>query len=111
MTGVTPNNEMPEDVNTWSFLALKDPAFATSIDWDVTHLAVSAHGFSGVSFCSGDRSGGFGIMAASQDGLSDCDGDCLLRVVAHGCDVLVHPGGREGEPRLLHCQAQLAGEL
>lgn len=87
-------------------------------EWDVTHLAVGKNGYSGVSFCSGDRSGvwfegtahiadalehrnqfgdqskaqaylddiefaqtnglnadGRGIIAASKNGLSDCDGD------------------------------------
>jgi hypothetical protein len=117
--GVTPNNqEQPEDVNSWSYLALEDPAYASSIDWDITHLAVTAHGFPGVSFCRGDRSGvwfegtahladaletrhrrgdaaraaayladirhaqadgpntdGEGIIAASKNYLSDCDGD------------------------------------
>ena len=117
--GVTPNtSEQPEDVNSWSYLALQDPAFSSSIDWDVHHLSVSADGFSGVSFCLGDRSGvwfegtahladalelrhgngdvtlanqylsdvqfaqtngpngdGLGIIAASKDALSDCDGD------------------------------------
>ncbi len=117
--GVTPNDtEHPEDVDSWSYLALGDPAYSSSIDWDVTNLAVTAGGFSGVSFCSGDRSGvwfegtshladalemrdgpgdaaradqylsdvaeaqadgpdsdGLGIMAASKNRLSDCDGD------------------------------------
>ncbi len=117
--GVTINTgEQPEDVNSWSYLALQDPTYAASIDWDVTNLAVTAGGFSGVSFCLGDRSGvwfegtghladaleqrnapgdsalaqqyladianaqanapnpdGAGIVAASKDGLSDCDGD------------------------------------
>jgi hypothetical protein len=117
--GVTPNDtEHPEDVNSWSYLALADPSTASSLDWDVDNLAVTAGGFSGVSFCSGDLSGvwfegtahladalelrgdagdaaqaaqyladlvqaqtagpdndGMGIMAASKNGLSDCDGD------------------------------------
>jgi hypothetical protein len=117
--GVTVNAaEQPEDVNSWSYLALRDPAYAASVDWDVTHLSVSKHGFSGVSFCAGDRSGvwfegtshladalelrgapgdaslaadyladvataqaygphadGLGIVAASKNGLRDCDGD------------------------------------
>jgi hypothetical protein len=116
--GVSVNDaEQPEDVNSWSYLALADPAFASSIDWDVRNLAVTAKGFSGVSFCRGDRSGvwfegtahladalqlrngsgdrtqasaylgdiahaqvagkntdGLGIIAASKNGLSDCDG-------------------------------------
>ncbi len=56
--GVSVNtNEQPEDVNSWSYLALEDPAYSSSIDWDVHNLAVSKKGFSGVSFCLGDRSG------------------------------------------------------
>lgn len=117
--GVTPNeSEQPEDVNSWSYLALHDPTYASSLDWDVTYLAVTAGGFSGVSFCAGDRSGvwfegtahladalelrsgtgdatqagrylaevaagqsggpnsdGMGVIAASENDLSDCDGD------------------------------------
>jgi hypothetical protein len=117
--GTTPNDsEMPEDVNSWSYLALDDRTYAASLDWDVNNLSVSAAGFSGVSFCAGDRTGvwfegtahladalerrdgpgddaqadaylsdieyaqtngpnndGLGIIAASKNGLSDCDGD------------------------------------
>jgi hypothetical protein len=117
--GVTPNRPFkPEDVNSWSYLAFHNPAWAAAPSWDVTRLAVSKNGFSGVSFCSGDRSGvwfegtahladalelrnqsgdesqaqtylddlkfaqtnglnadGLGIIAASINGLSDCDGD------------------------------------
>jgi hypothetical protein len=117
--GVTPNKPFkPEDVNSWSYLAFADPRWAAAPSWDVTHLAVSEGGFSGVSFCSGDRAGvwfegtshladalelrkrpgdpaqaraylgdvayaqtngpngdGLGIIAASIDGLRDCDGE------------------------------------
>lgn len=117
--GVTPNKSFkPEDVNSWSYLAFQNPAWAAAPSWDVTNLAVSKGGFSGVSFCSGDRSGvwfegtghlaealdlrngsgdrtqaqkyigdvahaqmkgpnadGLGIIAASKNGLRDCDGD------------------------------------
>ncbi|MBV8116570.1 MAG: hypothetical protein JOZ01_01260 [Candidatus Eremiobacteraeota bacterium] len=117
--GVTPNKTFkPEDVNSWSYLAFANEQWAKAPDWDVAHLAVSQNGFSGVSFCSGDRSGvwfegtahladalehrntpgdhqkaqtyladvayaqlhglngdGLGIIAASKNGLSDCDGD------------------------------------
>ncbi len=109
---------LAEDVNSWSYLALKDPVYSGSINWDIQHLAVHADGFSGVSFCAGDRSGvwfegtshladaleirnnrgdrrqaasyladvahaqasgpntdGLGIIAASKNGLRDCDGD------------------------------------
>jgi hypothetical protein len=116
--GVTPNTaEQPEDVNSWSYLALQDPAYHSSLDWNVQHLSVSAGGFNGVSFCLGDTSGvwfegtahladalalrnssgdatlanqylsdiqfaqtngpnrdGLGVIAASKDSLSDCDG-------------------------------------
>ena len=48
---------LPEDVNSWSYLALRDPGYAASVGWDVRNLAVSAGGFSGVSFCHADRSG------------------------------------------------------
>ena len=117
--GVKPNKqEQPEDVNSWSYLALRDPSYASSVDWDVQNLSVSVGGFGGVSVCEGDKSGvwfegtahlaealelrngpgdaalaaqylsdieyaqsngpnndGLGIIAASKDGLSDCDGD------------------------------------
>jgi hypothetical protein len=112
------NEVQPEDVNSWSYLALEDPSYASSLDWDVTDLAVSAEGFAGVSFCAGDRSGvwfegtahladalalrdgpgdrelaetylsdiehaqtdglnndGLGIIAASKNYLSDCEGE------------------------------------
>jgi hypothetical protein len=56
--GVTLNNSViPEDVNTWSYLALRSPAYAASIGWDMRNLAVSADGFRGVSFCRRDRTG------------------------------------------------------
>jgi hypothetical protein len=56
--GKTPNTSFkPEDVNSWSYLAFVNPAWAAAPSWDVTNLAVSKKGFSGVSFCSGDRSG------------------------------------------------------
>ena len=56
--GITPNKSFkPEDVNSWSYLAFANPAWAAAPSWDVTNLAVSERGFHGVSFCSGDRSG------------------------------------------------------
>jgi hypothetical protein len=56
--GVTPNKPFkPEDVNSWSYLAFANPQWAAAPSWDATHLAVSEGGFSGVSFCRGDRSG------------------------------------------------------
>lgn len=56
--GVTPNDHIrPEDVNSWSYLALRDPRYAASASWDVRNLTVSAGGFTGVSFCRGSRTG------------------------------------------------------
>jgi hypothetical protein len=51
------DSDMLEDINSWSYLALRDPAYQSSVSWDVANLAVTAGGFSGVSFCSGDRTG------------------------------------------------------
>ncbi len=120
--GVTPNRRLQvEDVNSWSYLALRDPAFASSLDWVVKYLAVSKKGFSGVSFCRRGRKGvwfegtaqiadalaargaagdqeaaeryladiehaqlaglnsdGKGIVAASRDGVSDCEGEAYF---------------------------------
>jgi hypothetical protein len=56
--GTTINTStFPEDVNSWSYLAMRDPSYAAALDWDRAHLAVSRRGFAGVSFCTGDRSG------------------------------------------------------
>ncbi|WP_052069081.1 hypothetical protein [Streptacidiphilus albus] len=56
-SGVTLNKGfLPEDVNTWSYLAFKDPTYAASIDWDITNLAVTSGSFTGVSFGACDRS-------------------------------------------------------
>ena len=48
---------LPEDVNSWSYLALQDAAFAgLRSSWDVEEPARSrGRGFSGVSFCRGRR--------------------------------------------------------
>jgi hypothetical protein len=120
--GVTPNRHVQaEDVNSWSYLALRDPAFGSSLDWIVKNLAVKKKGFSGVSFCKRARKGvwfegtahladallargaagdeeaaeryladiehaqlqglnsdGKGIIAASRDGLGDCEGEAYF---------------------------------
>lgn len=117
--GVTINKTLqPEDVNTWSYLAFRNPVYAASITWDVKNLPATDGSFSGVSFATCDRTkvwfegtahladaleyrnasgdatkaaaylasitlaqttapnhDGTGIVAASHDGLSDCDGD------------------------------------
>ena len=119
--GVTTNdNPQTEDVNSWSYLALRSPAYAASVGWDVRNLASAAGKLRGVSICPGDRTGvwfegtahlaealttrtrpgdsaqaaayladiayaqahgpgedGLGIMAASKDGLTDCEGDSV----------------------------------
>jgi hypothetical protein len=119
--GVTRNDTAQvEDVNSWSYLALQDPAYAASVGWDVSNLSVPAAGYRGLSYCTGDRTGvwfegtaqvadalqlrdepgdsaqassyladlgyaqahgpnadGLGIMAASHDTLSDCQGGDL----------------------------------
>jgi hypothetical protein len=42
LDGATINtNPLPEDVNTWSFLALQEEEFAGSVDWAKTNLAVT----------------------------------------------------------------------
>ena len=118
-TGVTLNKDfLPEDVNTWTYLAFKNPTYAAAIDWDTANLAVTDGTFTGVSFGACDRTkvwfegtahladalalrnasgdatkaagylgsiqlaqttapnhNGKGIVAASRDGLSDCDSD------------------------------------
>jgi hypothetical protein len=56
-SGVTINTaDLPEDVNTWTYLAFKDPARAASIDWNAAHLAVTDGPFTGVSFAACDKS-------------------------------------------------------
>lgn len=47
---------LPEDVNTWTYLAFKDSTRAASIDWDVSNLAATDGGFTGVSFGACDKS-------------------------------------------------------
>ena len=56
--GATPNDSVrPEDVNSWSYLALRDRRYAASVGWNVRNLTVSAAGFTGVSFCRASRTG------------------------------------------------------
>lgn len=38
-------NNSPEDVNTWSYLAFQDPAYAVSVDWVKTNLATTDTSF------------------------------------------------------------------
>jgi hypothetical protein len=155
--GVTRNvDEQPEDVNSWSYLALGDSAYASSVGWDVTNLSVTNRSSSGVEFCLGDkdrgvwfegtahlvdalefrqqpgdaaraaqyladigvaqlhgRNGdGLGIIAASVNRLSDCDGDYyyaslhtgatswyLMALEAVNPFVLLSPGTAGGDRR------------
>ena len=56
--GVTPNDvTQAEDVNSWSYLALRDPGYAASISWDVRNLDSHAGRFNGVSVSTCDRGG------------------------------------------------------
>jgi hypothetical protein len=56
--GATRNDSVrPEDVNSWSYLALRDRRYAASVGWNVRNLTVSAAGFTGVSFCRASRTG------------------------------------------------------
>ncbi|GAA1148008.1 hypothetical protein F4556_000836 [Kitasatospora gansuensis] len=57
LDGVTINEDVePEDVQTWSYLATKDPAYAPAIDWTAGRMAATDGGFSGVSFSGADTS-------------------------------------------------------
>lgn len=55
--GVTVNKDfIPEDTQTWSFLALRDTTYSASIDWAAADLSATDGPFHGVSFSSSDRS-------------------------------------------------------
>jgi hypothetical protein len=56
--GVTINRSfIPEDCQSWSYLALEEAAHAGSIDWAYANLSATDGPFSGVSFSNADRSG------------------------------------------------------
>jgi hypothetical protein len=70
MDGLTINTSfIPEDCQSWSYLALKNAAYAASIDWAYTNLAATDNQFSGVSYTNADTKGvwfeGTGHMAAA----------------------------------------------
>ncbi|MFF6887961.1 hypothetical protein ACFY9F_32765 [Streptomyces sp. NPDC012421] len=119
--GTTVNRSpVPEDPQSWSYLATRDARHARSLDWALDHLAAEDGGFSGVSVSDADTSkvwfegtahmaaalgrrngdgdrdwadrllatlraaqagapnaDGYGIVAASSDGLRTGDGDTL----------------------------------
>ena len=55
--GVTPNHDnVPEDVQTWSYLATLDPAYSHSVDWAIDRLSATDGQFNGVSFSTADTS-------------------------------------------------------
>ncbi|MBT2472918.1 hypothetical protein J7E97_34985 [Streptomyces sp. ISL-66] len=57
LDGVTQNRDtVPEDVQTWSYLATLDPAYSRSIDWAATNLAATDGPYTGVSFGRTDTS-------------------------------------------------------
>jgi hypothetical protein len=68
--GITINQSfIPEDCQSWSYLALKNSAYGSSIDWAYTNLAATDGQFSGVSYSNADTTGvwfeGTGHMAAA----------------------------------------------
>ncbi|MFD0351473.1 hypothetical protein ACFQ0M_46300 [Kitasatospora aburaviensis] len=57
LDGVTQNRDtVPEDVQTWSYLATLNPAYARSVDWAAGNLAATDGPFTGVSFGRTDTS-------------------------------------------------------
>ena len=75
--GVTPETSPEvEDVSSWSFLALRDPAYEQSLDWEQRHLTLTRQGYSGVSICTGNRTGiWFEGTAHLADALEFSDAD------------------------------------
>ena len=117
--GVTTDDSVQaEDVNSWSLLALQDPAYAGSVGWEIRNLTSRTGRFHGVGLSTCDRGGvwfegtahvadalqalrtpadirradgylsdlryaqahgpdadGLGIMASSENGLTDCQGE------------------------------------
>ncbi|MFJ1755519.1 hypothetical protein [Kitasatospora sp. NPDC088134] len=58
LDGVTVNEDaIPEDVQTWAYLATLDPAYARTTDWAAGRMAVTDNGFTGVSFSAVDTTG------------------------------------------------------
>ncbi|MEV7121708.1 ricin-type beta-trefoil lectin domain protein [Kitasatospora griseola] len=57
LDGVTQNRDtVPEDIQTWSYLATLDPRYSVSVDWAATNLAATDGQFAGVSFGRTDTS-------------------------------------------------------
>jgi hypothetical protein len=50
--GITPNvHPIAEDAQTWTYLALREPAYAGSLDWAAEHLAAHDGDVHGVTVC------------------------------------------------------------
>jgi len=58
-------NNSPEDVQTWSYLAFKDPAYAISIDWVKTNLATTD-----TTFAFNNGWGVFGSLRLRVNGMT-----------------------------------------
>lgn len=58
-------NNSPEDVNTWSYLAFQDPAYAGTIDWVKTNLATTD-----TSFAFNNGWGVFGSLKIRVNGMT-----------------------------------------
>ncbi len=58
-------NNSPEDVNTWSYLAFQDPAYAVSIDWVKTNLSTTD-----TSFAFNNGWGVYGTLKLRVNGMT-----------------------------------------
>ncbi|MEU9202590.1 hypothetical protein [Streptomyces sp. NPDC048332] len=143
--GATVNRSpVPEDPQSWSFLATGDARHTGSLDWALTHLAAEDGGFSGVSVSDADTSkvwfegtahmaaalrrrggdgdgaragrllaglrsaqsdapnaDGYGIVAASSDGLRTGDGDTLYASLHTGTTAWFALAAQGANPFLL----------
>ncbi|MYT75544.1 MULTISPECIES: hypothetical protein [unclassified Streptomyces] len=135
---------VPEDPQTWSYLATRDNRHATSLDWALRHLAAKDNGFVGVSVSDADTSkvwfegtghlvcalrarngggdaaradrllaslrraqsdapgaDGYGLVAASSDGLDTGDGDRLYASLHTGTTAWFALAGQRANPFVL----------
>jgi hypothetical protein len=54
---INKSDPVPEDVQTWSFLATRSAQYQSSIGWALAHLSATIGAFQGLSFAINDRSG------------------------------------------------------
>lgn len=100
---------IPEDVNTWSYLALRDPAYAASIDWATSNLATTDtpqcfnssltgnQHFSGVTFSNASLQANPYVAPNSYTPKPDPNG-VWFEGTAHAADALLlrgAPGDRD----------------